>query len=430
MKKCLHFLYEWIGPRGPIINTKIPDVYDLAKSMHNISWSNTIVTEEVSPISMFYRNHVPTKISSVYELGNIHGNFIYELTMSWKKNFENTSLQSGIGVFENVPIHYAIIESINKKQGWLLISNHHESFVNDDTINKITTYLNEHKIDLSRVIYLSNCMNGQEIYERYCNLRNISPKINFEYAGIYLFDHINKAEDYRLIQRKYVIRPREKTFLIYNRRYRSHRFTLLLNLYIKGILDKSHISFAKFDGGESWIEIAKKVVRIEEINISDEELETLFNKLPFILDNDNFSKFPMENDLYSETVKFYDESLIHVTTETNFKEEIIHITEKTMKPILFKQPFIHVGPRHSLKYLKKMGFKTFNDLWDESYDDELNSKERMKKIINLMQKIDNFSEEEKVLLQHKVKDIVEFNFEKLRNYKSVEIDNFLEKYGA
>ena len=50
-----------------------------------------------------------------------------------------------------------------------------------------------------------------------------------------------------------------------------------------------------------------------------------------------------------------------------FFNNIIHITEKTYKPIAFMQPFILVAAAGSLRHVQDMGFKTFNEFWDESY---------------------------------------------------------------
>ena len=48
------------------------------------------------------------------------------------------------------------------------------------------------------------------------------------------------------------------------------------------------------------------------------------------------------------------------------------ISEKTYKPIAFYHPFVIVGPLGILKSLKRQGFETFENLFDESYDTESN----------------------------------------------------------
>jgi len=54
------------------------------------------------------------------------------------------------------------------------------------------------------------------------------------------------------------------------------------------------------------------------------------------------------------------------------------ITEKTAKVLLGQRLFVMFGPRHTLKFLKELGFKTFDNVIDESYDDCDNAGERFK----------------------------------------------------
>ena len=73
-------------------------------------------------------------------------------------------------------------------------------------------------------------------------------------------------------------------------------------------------------------------------------------------------------------------------------ESLVHgtdfITEKTFKPIAFKHPFMVFGQIDTLSNLHKLGFETFNNLFDESYDkiSDVN-----KKIDKLIENIDNYS---------------------------------------
>ena len=54
--------------------------------------------------------------------------------------------------------------------------------------------------------------------------------------------------------------------------------------------------------------------------------------------------------------------------ETNFDYPHIFISEKTLRALLTKTPFVMFGPSGTLSYLQSFGFETFNDIWDESYD--------------------------------------------------------------
>jgi len=66
-------------------------------------------------------------------------------------------------------------------------------------------------------------------------------------------------------------------------------------------------------------------------------------------------------------------------------DDSFYITEKTLKPIMMRHPFVMVAPMHHLKNLREMGFRTFNGLIDESYDNVENGKERIKAIGQLLE---------------------------------------------
>jgi hypothetical protein len=93
-------------------------------------------------------------------------------------------------------------------------------------------------------------------------------------------------------------------------------------------------------------------------------------------------------------------------------------------------PFILVAASGSLQHLKYMGFKTFSNFWDESYDQELDDKQRFRKITALIQSIADWTEEEKIQFTYKVKDIVDYNAAHLNTMQDIEIDNLVEKYGT
>jgi hypothetical protein len=126
----------------------------------------------------------------------------------------------------------------------------------------------------------------------------------------------------------------------------------------------------------------------------------------------------------------YENSLVNIITETYFFSNIIHITEKTYKPIAFMQPFILVAAAGSLQHLKDMGFKTFGDFWDESYDQELDDKQRFSDILALIKSISEWPDHVKIDFTYVVKDIVEYNVNHLNTMTNIEIDNLVEKYGT
>lgn len=89
------------------------------------------------------------------------------------------------------------------------------------------------------------------------------------------------------------------------------------------------------------------------------------------------------------------DSIIYVPTETVYFGQRTHLTEKTFKAIALGMPFVLVAPAGSLEYLKEYGFRTFSEIWDESYDQETDDLKRLEKIIDLLKQLDCASQQEK-----------------------------------
>lgn len=75
---------------------------------------------------------------------------------------------------------------------------------------------------------------------------------------------------------------------------------------------------------------------------------------------------------------------IQIVLETLFDDPRIHLTEKIFKPIVMSQPFVLFAGPNSLEYLRRYGFKTYHDVWDESYDQAQDPQERYRKLISLI----------------------------------------------
>lgn len=100
--------------------------------------------------------------------------------------------------------------------------------------------------------------------------------------------------------------------------------------------------------------------------------------------------------------QFYSEIFIDVVTETRYAQPTANISEKTFQPIQYFRPFILVAPPKSLEELRLLGFKTFGEFWDESYDDEFDHGERLAKIFTLLDSIFKMTKDEKMQLYKKM----------------------------
>jgi hypothetical protein len=132
----------------------------------------------------------------------------------------------------------------------------------------------------------------------------------------------------------------------------------------------------------------------------------------------------MEKYLYTINPKWYYKSKVNIILETMLYSNSIHLTEKTWKAIYLGVPFVIYSPsKHYLKTLRDMGFKTFNSVINEDYDEML-GKDKITQVINSAEELASIYDAPKVL------DICRFNQELYFNFqhrKKIYNEFFLNK---
>ena len=85
-------------------------------------------------------------------------------------------------------------------------------------------------------------------------------------------------------------------------------------------------------------------------------------------------------------------------------------TEKTIKPIATKTPFLMVSTCGYLGYLRSIGFKTFDCLIDESYDNQYRIQDRVKLMVDQLEDIVRNGSED---FYHASRHILDYNHQRL-----------------
>tara|TARA_Y100000592_G_scaffold35145_1_gene55790 strand:- start:3714 stop:4706 length:993 start_codon:yes stop_codon:yes gene_type:complete len=83
----------------------------------------------------------------------------------------------------------------------------------------------------------------------------------------------------------------------------------------------------------------------------------------------------------------YNDTICSIVPETLADNDCHYITEKTCKPIMAEHLFVILSGAGFLKNLRDLGFKTFHEHFDESYDNCLNLHDRIQKIITTLKQI-------------------------------------------
>jgi len=147
-------------------------------------------------------------------------------------------------------------------------------------------------------------------------------------------------------------------FLTYSRRPRPMRVYFYSTLVREGLIDKGTASFHFLDWGIPYEQQHELDPTIRE------SLVQLYNMCPLQIDRENVS----DDITVYMNINDYKHTFISIVTETLFTEDVLFHSEKIWKPIITGHPFMVLGNKGHLEWLKSQGFKTFDRWIDESYD--------------------------------------------------------------
>ena len=105
-------------------------------------------------------------------------------------------------------------------------------------------------------------------------------------------------------------------------------------------------------------------------------------------------------------LKIYSQTYYSVVAETNCYNHFNFYTEKIVKPILAGRLFVVFAGKNYLKNLKNLGFKTFDSVIDESYDQLHDDQSRW---AMAMQQVEYLIDADPTKIRNQIKDIVKHN---------------------
>jgi hypothetical protein len=138
---------------------------------------------------------------------------------------------------------------------------------------------------------------------------------------------------------------------------------------------------------------------------------------------DDISNFGMDiykdrydlNRIYLNLIPLFDNSFLHIVSETVSDNYFLNTNirmdfmSKVGRALVLQNPFVVVGNCGVLKELHRIGFKTFSDFWDESYDDVEELNDRMLLIKNLIKLIKDKTFDQQLEMMEQMFPIFEHN---------------------
>jgi len=211
----------------------------------------------------------------------------------------------------------------------------------------------------------------------------------------------------------------DKLFVCYNRKGHLSRLLFVSKLVKENLLERGNVSFLNQSMELPPADEMHELFDSRHYSITEEEYNNFVKVTPLHLpefDESDWEKYGKDGqefgDYHGQVLNFKNtkNTFLWVVTETNVEHNVVYFSEKTFKPIAALMPFLMISSPYTLKYLKKLGYKTFNKWWDESYDDELDLDTRLNMIIKILQDLNKKSEKELVEMLEEMRPIIEHNY--------------------
>lgn len=280
----------------------------------------------------------------------------------------------------------------------------------------VNEFLIKHLINPKKIFIVNNNSKLNELKYTYI------PEVN-----VHSLKFIPNTSTYSLTRVNSRFNPNKegKFFLCHNRSPKVHRYSILTLLKHESILDNVNWSlvpsYSAADRGffgtlltrEDFKKYNEEIEYFKLIDIkrSDYEVDEKWFKAntPEI----NVEGLPVWMRV-PEKESTFENSYVNIVTESSFinSEFIVHITEKSFRPFYHYQLPIFVASHHHIKHLKEIyGFDMFNDIIDHSYDDVVNDRERLFKIVEEIKRL-NLKKEE-------IKEFYRNNYERFEKNKII-----------
>jgi hypothetical protein len=286
------------------------------------------------------------------------------------------------------------VELINQSKMKLLLVSDGEA-LQEMTLNWVMDVIKKFNIDSKQVIFMSYDLRSDETYRL---LLKEFPKFR-EYPlsvigmDTYCFERHSDFGDLPLPTED----KKPYKYVCYNANAKEYRMFLVTELFRRG-LDKQGLISLLFRYGSSK-QISSDFTESLGFDTTkgygklvDEYAKTeMVKRVPLILDQtveqvDAWDR-PVDIDhIKNSYFNIITESYMYNKSLPQSHKTIFEMSEKTYKALIC-QPFIHLGSYGVLKYMRLMGYKTFPELFDESYDDIINHTDRLLAVVDSIEKV-------------------------------------------
>jgi hypothetical protein len=365
----------------------------------------------VDSILWYHTKHTPIdqilKIESI-DASNGSDNYIIPIAVAYHPaDWADTNTVNRLSIFEL--INPKFLSDLQNGKAMILIDQSVEGYHTEWLWDWFHSNCEKYNIPPNAIIYATGDQSSLDNYDQWICNNTIDLKINVipsTVLSFYIYQtYVNRGLDIsfnNILEYKMIHSSEIYLYDCINMRPRLHRIFNYLHLESAGLIPDGNISIGAHPDWETKLTTKQltdyrlpcntntKIIPRAIAQTGDSTPENFYEFVERILD------------------RIYLNSWVSIVTESSYfsYECSTFISEKTFKPIACMQPFIIVGSKHTLKYLRKLGYRTFDGFIDETYD-ELDDAERFLAITIAINKIKKI--EDKVSWYRSMQEIVEHN---------------------
>jgi len=287
------------------------------------------------------------------------------------------------------------VELINQGKMKLLLVSDGEA-LQKMTLDWTVDLIKKFNLDSKQVIFMSYELRSDETYKL---LLNEFPKfkqypINVIAIDTYIFEpHLQNFGDLPLPTTD----KKPYKYVCYNANAKEYRMFLVTELFRRGLDKQGLISLLfRYGSSEQMSSDFTSDLGFDTTEgygkLVDEYAKTeMVKRVPLILDQtmeqvDKWDRPVDVNHIKNSYFNIITESYMYNESLPQSHKTIFEMSEKTYKALIC-QPFIHLGSYGVLKYMRSMGYQTFPELFDESYDDIINHTDRLLAVVDSIEKV-------------------------------------------
>ena len=314
-------------------------------------------------------------------------------------------------MFSNHELYFMTFEDIytnnipDKSFDYIILS--HEMEVSNDVVfEDVHEYLRRVSIPENKIVLVMGDCSLNENYKKFVRKNKIKKTIN-TLCGYFMEICVRESfgDDYKNKVIKNVKenlgKLKNKRFISMNGRLKPHREELI-NFIEENNLNK-HIDYSVMEYNKP----------LDNYNFENVNIQKKVDKL-YEGENDRVSWDNMKKDshtdfhinqIYADSKWWYayKENLLPMYNNYNLDiisesesnhDDKIFFTEKTLRPLYFGLPFLLMGNKGMLKGLREMGYATYDNIFDESYDTKKNWESRFSIIVSEVKRFCEMSDKD------------------------------------